>query len=83
MPVAHFEPTELGRVTLAIHCETEGASIGFRRIPAAPEETEEAKLRPWTLYVEPVKLEAGAVIELVAHRLGFKPSPSVVVTAPE
>ncbi|HEV2293887.1 MAG TPA: sulfatase [Tepidisphaeraceae bacterium] len=64
-PSATFSPVGEGKATLTIACETDGASIGYRR------EGE----RAWSVYVKPVVVDAGAEYEVVAHRIGFKPSP--------
>jgi len=63
-PAATISPAQEGKATLTATCETEGASIGFRRKGE----------RAWAVYVEPVLVEADAEYELVAHRIGFKRS---------
>ncbi|MGB7158324.1 MAG: sulfatase [Tepidisphaeraceae bacterium] len=69
-PVATVAPAGEGKVTLTIACETEGASIGYRRKGE----------RSWSIYTTPVEVE-GAAYEFVAHRIGFKRSPAVAVPA--
>ena len=51
---------------LTIECETQGASIGYR----SPGEA------AWRVYTVPVAVarEEAAEVEIVAHRIGFKPS---------
>ena len=53
---------EDGRVTLA--CDTEGASIGYRLSDGGP----------WTVYSGPFEVEGIHPLEVVAHRIGFKPA---------
>ncbi|MFH1744426.1 MAG: sulfatase, partial [bacterium] len=62
------------KVRLTVNCVTQGASIGFRVKP----NNEDSK-SPWTIYDGPVALQATSAIEVVAHRIGFKPSKPVVV----
>lgn len=52
---------------LTVECETEGASIGYRR------KGDEA----WQVYTQPVRLEEAQAYEIVAHRIGFIPSDTV------
>lgn len=52
---------------VTMECKTEGASIGYRIISDDPNV-------PWTIYTVPFKVENGTQLELVAHRIGFKPS---------
>ena len=53
-----------GRVTLTVTCETDGASIGYRRVGD----------RAWAVYGGPVGVDGGAAYEVVAHRIGWKRS---------
>jgi len=63
-------------VTLTITCDTHGASIGYRVKP-------EGKIRrPWKIYTKPVEIRTTGPIEIVAHRIGFKPSERVVIQSP-
>jgi hypothetical protein len=55
--------------TLAITCETEGASIGYRQ-RGEPS---------WQVYTSPVKIDPTAAYEIVAHRIGYKRSPIVEI----
>jgi N-sulfoglucosamine sulfohydrolase len=67
---------------LTITCETEGASIGYRKIvpgDAAPAGGAGA----WKIYTAPVELEPGASYESVAHRIGYRRSPIVQVVVRE
>lgn len=67
-PQATLAPAaEGGKATLTIACDTEGASIGYRRKGE----------RAWAIYVEPVTVDGGGEYEVVAHRIGFKRSPIV------
>jgi arylsulfatase A-like enzyme len=66
-PVGKLEQRD-GKTMLTIDCATEGASIGYRQ----PGE------RAWRVYTKSVEVPAGDY-ELVAHRIGFKPSEIVPV----
>ena len=68
-PVATIAPAREGKVMLTISCETNGASIGFRRKGE----------RAWAVYVEPVEVEPNSAYEVVSHRIGFKRSPETPV----
>ena len=66
---------------LTITCETDGASIGYRKIDSGNE-------TPWKVYTAPVQLDAGGGgagpssaggYEAVAHRIGYRRSPVVQV----
>jgi len=50
-----------GKATLTVTCDTDGASIGYRRKGE----------QGWALYVQPVPVDAGGEYELVAQRIGF------------
>jgi arylsulfatase A-like enzyme len=57
---------------LTISCETEGASIGYRKVAGGDK-------APWQVYTGPVGVEPGVSYESVAHRIGFRRSPIVQV----
>ena len=57
---------------LTITCETEGASIAYRRVAA--DDT-----AAWQVYTAPLGADPGASYEAVAHRIGFRRSPIVQV----
>jgi arylsulfatase A-like enzyme len=78
-PTARLDPVHGARNRLTITCDTEGASVGFRVMQANPMDDDR---RPWTIYTGPVVMEVTGQIEVMAHRIGFKPSEKVVVTAP-
>jgi N-sulfoglucosamine sulfohydrolase len=63
-PHASLAPAAEGKATLTVACDTEGASIGYRRKGESS----------WRVYAGPVAVEAGAEYEMVAHRIGFKRS---------
>ena len=69
-PRATLAPGE-GKAVLTIACETNGASIGYRR------KGEHA----WAVYVEPVQVDEDATYEAVAHRIGFKRSEMTTASA--
>lgn len=62
-PAVRVEPTGDGGATVMIDCATDGASIGFRT----------GKQGPWTIYTGPFTTDADR-LQVVAHRLGWKPS---------
>jgi hypothetical protein len=72
-PEVKLDPVAGGKRKLTIICKTKGASIGFR----IQKRSNEKDRRPWTIYNGPVIVDAMGVIEVVAHRIGFKPSPHV------
>jgi N-sulfoglucosamine sulfohydrolase len=63
-PLPTLAPGAEGKAILSVACDTDGASIGYRKQGE----------RAWTVYVKPVPLDAGARYELIAHRIGYKPS---------
>ena len=78
-PRVQFEPVTKRRIKLTIACATKGASIGFRSKGAGG--TKDSS-DPWTIYNGPVEVQATGAIEVVAHRIGFKPSRRVVIQPP-
>jgi len=54
-----------GKVTL--NCDTEGARIGYRY------GSEKAPHLGWIHYTDPIDLRENDTLEIIAHRLGFKP----------
>ncbi len=52
---------------IMLSCDTEGASIGYRL----------SKNKNWQVYHQPFDLSAGDTLEVIAHRIGFKPSEIV------
>ncbi|MFC2125222.1 sulfatase-like hydrolase/transferase [Bacteroidota bacterium] len=54
--------------TLSISCTTNGASIGFKIIR---EGTEPAS---WDVYTEPIEVNPGDIVKVIAHRIGYEPS---------
>lgn len=73
-PKVELQPLGGGRARLVIACDTEGASVGYRvgRGDRKPQ-------GPWRIYTGPVALRATGPVQVVAHRIGFKPSPQVQV----
>ncbi len=55
--------------TLFVTCETEGANIGYRY-----PKTDSEPWIGWRPYTEPIQIENGDEIELIADRIGFLPS---------
>jgi hypothetical protein len=68
-----------GRRSLTITCKAEGASIGFRLRTDARKISSKEDRRPWIIYTGPVQVDGGCRIEVIAHRIGFKPSQRVEV----
>jgi hypothetical protein len=73
-PDIRLSPVGRGKSNLTINCKTKGASIGFRiRTNIAKQSSEDS--HPWTIYNGPVQVDSKCIIEAIAHRIGFKPSP--------
>jgi hypothetical protein len=82
-PEVRLDRVAKGRIKLGITCSTEGASIGFRfKRSNGPKPSSEDSRGPWTIYDRPLEVEATGAIEVVAHRIGFKPSQRVMVQPP-
>ena len=66
-----------GPVLLQLHCDTQGASIGW-----TTETTGDGEEPRWLVYHEPIRLEPGTTVtvRVVAHRIGYKPSDEVAAT---
>jgi arylsulfatase A-like enzyme len=77
-PSVKLEPVDGRSSNLTITCKTKGASIGFRVRTNATKRRSEDR-RPWIIYNGPVQVNARCIIEVIAHRIGFKPSPCVTV----
>ena len=56
---------------VVISCQTEGASIGYQLLKDGEEK------KSWEVYTGPVDLTGFDKVRIVAHRIGFKPSPEV------
>ena len=82
-PNVKLEPLPKLKARLTITCATEGASIGFRSKSIKGKKPSGSGKMPWTVYNGPVVVEATAPIEVVAHRIGFKPSKRVEVKPPK
>lgn len=76
-PEARLESLAGGRVKLTVTCATPGASIGYR----IRRGTGEGAGGPWSVYNGSVEIPSASVIEVIAHRIGFKPSEVVIVPA--
>lgn len=66
--------TFAGPVLVQLHCDTQGASIGW-----TDDDGDEPR---WLVYHEPIRLEPGATVTLraLAHRIGYAPSDGVAAT---
>ena len=72
MPVLQTQTASGGQTRCSLSCDTDGASIGYRK----PGEEQ------WNVYTEPFSTNADK-LEIVAHRIGWKPSGKTVpVSAP-
>lgn len=60
-----------GRLSAA--CTTDGASIGYRRQGDGA----------WLVWTQPVPIQPGQTYELIAHRIGYKPSEVATVSSQE
>jgi arylsulfatase A-like enzyme len=78
VPIIGLDPVDGRRNNLTITCKTKGASIGFRVRTNATKRRSEDR-RPWIIYNGPVQVNARCIIEVIAHRIGFEPSPCVTV----
>ncbi|MGY6648025.1 sulfatase-like hydrolase/transferase [Wenyingzhuangia sp. IMCC45574] len=58
---------------VTINCKTEGASIGYRVKDKANK-----LFKSWSVYKEPFRVLTNTTIEIKAHRIGYKPSKTVV-----
>ncbi|MBT8147713.1 MAG: sulfatase, partial [Gammaproteobacteria bacterium] len=61
---------------ISLASDTEGANLGYQ-ILASDDEPGQT----WQVYLEPLKLMAGQRLIVIAHRLGYQPSATVVVEA--
>ena len=70
----------VGPVLLQLHCDTQGASIGWTTEPSRDDEDENPSR--WLVYHEPIRLEPGRTVTVRAltHRIGYKPSDEVAAT---
>jgi N-sulfoglucosamine sulfohydrolase len=80
-PVVRLEAVAQGKARLTITCATEGACIGYR-LKAKKSKKGDPSRAPWTIYNGPVDVQVTGVIEVVAHRIGFKPSRPVEIPFP-
>lgn len=62
---------------VALSSATEGASIGYQVLADGDKPGTH-----WYVYTEPVTVPAGHRVHVLAHRLGFKPSEAIDLTAP-
>ena len=65
-PVLHVENGEL-----QITCQTEGASIGYKRLQDLKEGL------GWQIYTAPIDIDQEEPILVIAHRIGFAPSDTL------
>lgn len=63
-PRIQVESAEEGSVLLTLTCATDGAALAWRLYGE----------KPWQVYTGPVELAAGGVVEVEAHRIGWKPA---------
>lgn len=65
-PIADIEGTEI-----MLDCQTPGTSIGYRNI--------QSDNQSWNIYKKAFTAEMGDSLEVIAHRLGYAPSDSVIL----
>ncbi len=58
-----------GAHRMTLTCAEPGASIGYRRLPLGAD-------KRWRVYREPIAVEAGGAVEVLTHRIGWKPTRS-------
>jgi len=63
-----------GRITL--NCATEGASIGYKF------QSDDLPWVGWRPYTDSFELESGKTIKVIAHRLGYRPSETIIYAKP-
>lgn len=59
---------------ITLRSETEGASIGYQLLNVNEEAGES-----WQIYQNPFSLDDGQKLVAIAHRIGFKPSATIIV----
>ena len=59
---------------ISLNSSTEGASIGYQIISPGDSPGER-----WQVYTEPITLNLGEQIYVVAHRLGYQPSQTLII----
>ena len=60
------------RKSVAAKTTTEGASIGYQWVADGEEPGNH-----WEVYTGPIEVKEGAKIHVIAHRIGYKPTPPV------
>jgi N-sulfoglucosamine sulfohydrolase len=61
---------------ITISSQTKGASIGFKINAKDPNSRSN-----WTVYTDPFNTDSGDTIYVTAHRIGFKPSETIIYVA--
>ena len=65
---------------IVIHCNTPGASIGYRIIQEPyKQEPDTSEQKSWMVYSKPISYSADTQIQVIAHKIGFLPSQIVSV----
>ena len=83
-PTIKLDPVAKGRFMLTITCPTEGASIGYRlKYTGGTKPNRDESQNPWTIYNGPLEMLTEDVIEVEAHRIGFKPSLRFEIHPPQ
>ncbi len=72
-PVTANPEYEVRDNQVRLSCTTDGASIGYKVI------TKQHSPKSWEVYTQPFHLPQGATIEVIAHRIGFKPSDMMTI----
>jgi len=72
-PITAVPKLEKQAAKVALNCETEGASIGYKFIATGSD----PGFSNWQVYTEPFEREAGKELVVRAHRIGFKASEAL------
>ncbi len=78
-PIAKLKTVDGDKSELTITSDTKGASIGYRAKTNQREQDSEKDTNSWKIYNGPVQVDSTSIIEVIAHRIGFKPSPRIIV----
>ncbi|MEC8653614.1 MAG: sulfatase-like hydrolase/transferase [Planctomycetota bacterium] len=68
-PARAMTEASKGAHRMTLTCAEPGASIGYRRLPLSGD-------KRWQVYRGPIAIEPGGAVEVVTHRIGWKPTRS-------
>ncbi|AUS06279.1 sulfatase [Tamlana carrageenivorans] len=75
-PITSDPKVSLNNGNITISCDTEGASVGYKIVNAGNKTS-----KTWHIYNGPFEIPSDATLEIKAHRIGFKPSKAIQVSA--